>query len=96
MSVIFTNKLLELRTSINIFESLKELVSETLNPLDVLILDFDKSVTDMFLPLCNCVNIWSVLADGLRCETFYAFKLLKLILIFLVNVMEIFLGNDTP
>ena len=95
MSLILSNEFRKLLTGLNLIETLNELVCESLNPLNVLILHLYQSVSYLTLPLCYDVDIWSILTNCPRCETFYVFELLKLLLITLVDVLEIFLGNET-
>ena len=95
LSLVFTNKLRELLAGLNLVQTLDELISESFDPLNVLILDLNESVTDLPLPLRNYVDIWSVLTYGLRCKTLDVLELLQLLLITLVDILEILLGNET-
>ena len=95
LSLVLTNKLRELLAGLNLVQTLDELISESFDPLNVLVLDLNESVADLPLPLRNYVDIWSVLTYGLRCKTLDVLELLQLLLITLVDILEILLGNET-
>lgn len=92
---ILTYKADKFTTLLNFVERLHEFVGEILYPFDILVLYFNQSVTNTFLPFANDGDIWLVFLNGLGSVGFDSLELLKLVLILFVNIVEILRRHDT-
>jgi hypothetical protein len=94
LTLIFANKFTQALAVLDFIEALNELVCEGLDPFNVFLFDLKKRVADLSLPLCDDVDVWRVLDDGLRSVIFDVFKIFELLFVFFVDVMQVFLGDD--
>ena len=95
MLLIFTDKADQLSTLLNLVQRLDELVCEGLDPIDVLILNFNERLTDALLPVVNDLDVLLVFDDCFGGHCLDLLKLFKLVLVLLVNVVEVFACHDT-
>jgi len=95
LPLVLAHEVDQLTTLFDLVETLDELVGECVDPFGEIILDFNESLTYALLPVLDDVNGWVVLDDGLACVLFDCFELFKLLLVLLVNVVQVFLGDDT-
>lgn len=94
LALIFANELTQALAVLDFVEALHKLIGERLDPINVFLFDLKERVADLSFPLCNDVDVWRVLCDGLSSVFLDVLKLFKLLLVFLVDVMQVFLGND--
>ena len=94
LSLVFTNKLAELRTVLNFVQALDKFVCEGLYPFDVFVLDLNERVSDLSLPLSDNVNVRVVFLDRFLSKSLDSFEIFKCSFVVLVNVLKVFLRND--
>jgi len=95
LALVFADELGELLAVLDFVETLDELVGETLDPLDVFLLDLEEGFADLALPFSDEVDVWRVLNDCLCHEILYLFKIFQLSLVALVDVLQVFARNQT-
>ena len=79
---------------LNLVQTLDELVSEGLNPLDVLLLYFEQSISDLGLPLGYNMDVWRVLFNRLGRVVLNALILFHLFFVLFVNVVKVLFGDQ--
>jgi len=91
---VFTDELGELLTVFNFIETFDELVCKILDPLDILLFDFDESLPDLILPLGDQVDVWRVFRDCAAHKALDLFKVFQIVFVLLVDILKIFAGNQ--
>ena len=84
---VLSDELGQLLTLLDFIQTLNELVCKRLNPLNVFVLDSNESFSDVGLPLCDDVDVWSVLIYGPDCVLLDLLIVLKLLLVAFVDVV---------
>ena len=95
LALVFADEVGELLAVLNFVETLDELMGETLDPLDIFLLDLEEGFADLTLPFGDEVDVWRVLNDCLCHEILYLFKIFQLSLVALVDVLQVFARNQT-
>ena len=95
LSFVFADKLTQLLAVLNFVKAFNELVSESFNPLNVLVLDLEQSVSNLTLPLSNNMDVRGVLYDSFRAIFLNLLKIFELLFVLLVDILEVFAGNET-
>ena len=95
LSLVLTDEIDQFSTLLNFIETLDKLISKRVNPLNKLILDIDQCLPNALFPFSDYCNGWLIFYDCLACVFFDSFKFFQLLLVSLIDVVQIFLGNDT-
>ena len=75
-------------------QAFDEFVGEGLYPLNVFVFDLNERVSDLRFPLSDNVDMRVVFLDCFLSKSLDSLEIFKLSLVFFVNVLKIFLGND--
>ena len=67
MALVFSHKIDQITTLLNLVQTLHKLVGEVIDPLHELFFDLDECVTDPLLPLLDDCLVALILHDGLLC-----------------------------
>ena len=74
-------------------QTLDELARERLDPLDVLLFNFEESFTDLAFPRGDEVQVWRVVCDSLGHQKLYLLEVFEVHLVLLVDVMKVLSGD---
>ena len=66
MFLILANEAYQFATLFDLIQRFDKLICEILDPLNVLVFDFDEGIANTFFPFTDDADIWLVFLDGFR------------------------------